>query len=95
MGEEDYDPARKADILGSVGRTSQIPDGGFGAKRWNAGKIRIRVGIWFHSLSLTAFVVAMDFSIVGARHFAKNVEFLYCEGVWPCLDPWDVVRLHT
>ena len=44
--EEDYDPARKADILGSVGRTSQIPDGGPG-KRWIAGKILLGLAFGF------------------------------------------------
>ena len=29
------------------------------------------------------------------RHCAKEWERPFWEGVWPCLDPWDCVRLRT
>ena len=64
-------------------------------KRWNAWRIHIRVGIWFHSVSLPVFVVAMACSIAGARILQEMWEGAHWEGVWPCLDPWDVVRLRT
>ena len=37
----------------------------------------------------------MACSIVGAKIFQKMWEVPCPEGVWPCLDPWDIVRLRT
>ena len=35
-------------------------------------------------------------AVVRAPRFSKRMwEGPYWEGVWPCLDPWDSVRLHT
>ena len=72
--EEYYDPALSEDILGRtknppgiVGRTSQRPSGP------EIRDIVTRVGIWFHSLSLPAFVVAMASSIAGVKICAKDV----------------------
>ena len=42
-----------------------------------------------------AFVFAMAGSIVGAKILQKMWGEPYWEGVLPCLDPWDVVRLRT
>ena len=56
-------------------------------KYWNVWRIPTTVGIWFHSLTLLAFVIAMAFSIAGGKDFAKDVG--------PHLDPWDVVRMRT
>ena len=65
-------------------------------KRWSAWRILTGVGIWFHSVSLPVLVVAMACSIAGAKICkTKMWEGPYWEGVWPCLDPWDVVRLRT
>ena len=64
-------------------------------KHWNVRRIPIKVGIWFHSLSLPAFVVAMAFSIAGTKIVQKMWEGPCSKGVWPCVDPWDVVRLRT
>ena len=64
-------------------------------KHWDAWKIPFGVGIWFHSLSLPIVVVAMAFSIAGAKMLQKMWEGLRWEGVWLDLDPWDVVRLRT
>ena len=41
---------------------------------WNAWRILTGVGIWFHSLLLPAFVVAMAFSIAGVRILQKMWE---------------------
>ena len=41
------------------------------------------------------FVVEIAFSIVGAKILQKDVGRPYWEGVWPFLDPWDVVGLRT
>ena len=51
--------------------------------------------MWFRSLSLPAFVVAMAFSNVGAKIVQKMREGTYWEGVWPFLEPWDVEGLRT
>ena len=64
-------------------------------KRWNVWRILLGVDSWFHSLSLPAFFVAMAFGIAGAKILQKMWEGPYWEGVWPHLDPWDVVRLRT
>ena len=53
------------------------------------------VGIWFHSVLLPAFVVAMACSIAGAEILQKMWEGPHREGVWLWLDTWDVVRLRT
>ena len=37
----------------------------------------------------------MACSIAGARFFAKDVGRCFLEGVWPCVDSWDVVRFRT
>ena len=37
----------------------------------------------------------MGCSIAGAKILQKMWEGPYWEGVWLCLDPWDVVRLRT
>ena len=37
----------------------------------------------------------MACSIVGAKILQKMWEGPYWEGVWPYLDPWDVVGLRT
>ena len=47
------------------------------------------------SLLLPVVVVAMACSIVGAKIFQKMWERPYREGLWPCLDIWDIVRLRT
>ena len=39
--------------------------------------------------------LAMAFSIAGVKILQKMWEGPYWEGVWPCLDPWDVERLRT
>ena len=31
----------------------------------------------------------------GLKHFAKDVGNTFWDCVWPCLDPWDSVRLRT
>ena len=45
-------------------------------------------------LSLLTFVVAMAFSIAGANMLQNMRKGPYWDGVWPYLDPWDVVRKH-
>ena len=62
-------------------------------RRSNAWRQPIKVGIWFHSLSLPTSVVAMAFSIAGAKSFLKMWEGPCWEGVWPSLD--HVVGLRT
>ena len=47
------------------------------------------------SLLLPVVVVAMACSIVGAKIFQKMWERPYREGLWPCFDIWDIVRLRT
>ena len=47
------------------------------------------------SLLLPVVVVAMACSIVGAKIFQNKWEGPYQEGLWPCLDLWDIVRLRT
>ena len=47
------------------------------------------------SFLLPVVVVAMASSIVGAKILRELLEGPCWEGVWPCLDPWDVVRLRT
>ena len=44
---------------------------------------------------LPIVVVAMARSMVDAKIVQKRWEGPNWEGVWPCLDPWDVVRLRT
>ena len=43
-------------------------------KRWNALRILTGVGIWFHFLSVPAFVVAVAFSIDGVKILQKMWE---------------------
>ena len=40
-------------------------------------------------------VIATACSVVGAKILHKISEGPHWEGVWPCLDPWDVVRIRT
>ena len=47
-----------------------------------------RVGIWLHSV-FASFCRRNGFQ----HRWCK--DFAYWEGVWPYLDPWDVVRLRT
>ena len=47
------------------------------------------------SLLLPVVVVAMACSIVGAKIFQKMLEGPYREGLWPCLEKWEIVRLRT
>ena len=63
-------------------------------KRWNASKIRFSAGFWFVAW-LPVVVIATACSMVGAKILHKISEGPHWEGVWPCLDPWDVVRLRT
>ena len=39
--------------------------------------------------------IAMACSCVGTKILQKMWEGPFCEGVWPCVDPWDSVRLRT
>ena len=64
-------------------------------KHWHVWRIPAGVGIWFHSLSLPTFVVAKAFSIAGAKILQNMWAGPSWAGVWPYLDPWDVVRLRT
>ena len=80
---------------GTVRRTSQKPCGGTGESTDNLWRILTRVGIMFHRLSLPAIVVAMAFSIAGAKILQQMWEGHHWEGVWLYLDPWDVVRWRT
>ena len=83
-----YDPARKEDNLGRTKTRLEL---------WeeHLKDPLVILGIWFHSLSLPAFVVTMACSIVGAKILQKMWDGAYWEGVWPYLDPWDVVGLRT
>ena len=47
------------------------------------------------TVSVPVFVVAMACSIAGARILPKMWDGPFWEGVWPSLDPWDMVRLRT
>ena len=50
---------------------------------------------WQKRWDALSFVVAMAFSIVGAKILQKMWRGPYWEGVWLCLDPRGVVRLRT
>ena len=52
-------------------------------------------GLLVCSLLLPVVVVAMACRILGAIFLQNQWEGAYWEGVWPCLEPWDVVRLRT
>ena len=78
---EYYDPARKEDTLGRttnpsgiVGRTPQGPVGGTGESAGMFWRMPTGFGIWFHSFSLPAFVVAMALSIAGAENLQRMWE---------------------
>ena len=56
----------------------------------------VHVEIWGHrsfSLEFLSFVMAV--SAACAKSLQKVCEGLCWEGMWPCLDPWDVVGLRT
>ena len=80
---------------GFVGSTPQRPIYSFGKSVGMLGKSVLGLAFWFHSVSLPAFVVAMACSIAGAKISQKMWEGAYWEGVWPCLDPQDVVRSRS
>ena len=92
-GEEYYDPARKEDMLGRTKTRLELRKEHL--KDPLAAESLRRLEFGFTVLSLPAFVVAMAFSIAGAKIFQKMWEGLRWEGIWPYLDPWDVVRLRT
>ena len=73
-GEEYYDPACKEDTLGRTTTRLELweahlkrLDGGLGKNVGMLGKSLLGLAFGFHSLSLLAFVVAMAFSIAGAK----------------------------
>ena len=77
--EEFCDPARKEDISGRTKTRLELweehlkdPMAAL-AKALECLENPTRVGIWFHSLSLPACVVAVASSLVGARIFSKDV----------------------
>ena len=39
--------------------------------------------------------IALACSCVGTKNLQKMWDGPFWEGVWPCLDPWDSVRLRT
>ena len=69
---------------GIVGRASHRSGGGIG----KSVGVPTRGRIWFHSLSLPTSVVAMAFSIAGAKMLQKMWE-------GPLASPWDVLGLRT
>ena len=72
-GEDIFDPARKEDFFGrrqngwNGGKSVSKTRWRHWRKHWNVSRIFISVGIQFHNSSLPTFVVAMSFSIVGAK----------------------------
>ena len=86
-----WDRSEEFDILGRTKTRLELwEEHRHWRKRWNAWKIPSGAGIWFRS-----FVVAMACSIVGAKILQNMRQGPCWEGVWPHLDPWDVVRLST
>ena len=81
---------------GFVGRTSQRPNCSFGKSVKLLGKrIPFSAGFWFVACCCQSWWLH-GLQYCGREDFPKDVgRAPYWEGVWPCLDPWDVVRLRT
>ena len=101
-GEEYHDPARKEYILGQDKKTVWTCGKNISKTRWrhwrrhwNVWRIPTRIGIWFLQFVVASLCRRNGFQHRWRKDFAKRCGKGYWEGVWPYLDPWDVVRLRT
>ena len=98
--EEYYDPARKEHILGRTKTRVELweehikdPIAALAKVLDFFLKFPFRAGFWFVVCCCQSWW--LQWPIVGAKIFEKMWEGPYWEGVWPCLGPWDFVRLRT